>query len=60
MAASPLLQLPNTYRAFYGAFTALRPFQQQVIEPILQRQDLILQAVTGSGKTAAVLAPCLE
>lgn len=60
VVASPLLQLPNTYRAFYGAFTALRPFQQQVIAPILQRQDLILQAATGSGKTAAVLAPCLE
>ena len=60
MVTSPLLQLPNTYRAFYGAFTTLRPFQRQVIEPILQRQDLILQAATGSGKTAAVLAPCLE
>jgi Lhr-like helicase len=60
VVASPLVQLPNTYRAFYGAFTALRPFQRQVIAPILQRQDLILQAATGSGKTAAVLAPCLE
>ncbi len=56
----PLLQLPNTYRAFYGAFTALRPFQREVIQPILQGQDLILQAATGSGKTEAVLAPCLE
>ncbi|HEY7712593.1 MAG TPA: DEAD/DEAH box helicase, partial [Candidatus Entotheonella sp.] len=57
---SPLLQLPNTYRAFYGAFTALRPFQRDVIDPILNGRDIILQAATGSGKTEAVLAPCLE
>jgi superfamily II DNA/RNA helicase len=60
MAESPLLQLPNTYRAFYGAFAALRPFQREAMQPILQGQDLILQAATGSGKTEAVLAPCLE
>src|SRR5918996_723838 len=60
VTAFPLLQLPNTYRAFYGAFAALRPFQREVIQPILQGQDLILQAATGSGKTEAVLAPCLE
>jgi Lhr-like helicase len=58
--ASPLHQLPNTYRAFYGAFPALRPFQVEVITPLLQGHDLILQAATGSGKTEAVLAPCLE
>ena len=60
MTTSPLLQLPNTYRAFYGTFTALRAFQQDVITPILSGQDVILQAATGSGKTEAVLAPCLE
>ena len=60
MTTSPLLQLPNTYRAFYGAFAVLRPFQHEVIPLILQGQDLILQAATGSGKTEAVLAPCLE
>ena len=60
MTTSPLLHLPNTYRAFYGAFAVLRPFQHEVILPILQGQDLILQAATGSGKTEAVLAPCLE
>ncbi len=60
MSSSPLLQLPNTYRAFYGAFPALRSFQRDVIEPILNGHDLILQAATGSGKTEAVLAPCLE
>lgn len=60
MITSPLLQLPNTYRAFYGTFPALRAFQQEVILPVLNGQDVILQAATGSGKTEAVLAPCLE
>lgn len=60
MTPSPLLQLPNTYRAFYGAFATLRPFQRDVIDPILNGNDIILQAATGSGKTEAVLAPCLE
>jgi hypothetical protein len=60
VSASPLQQLPNTYRTFYGAFPALRPFQIEVITPLLQGHDLILQAATGSGKTEAVLAPCLE
>jgi len=57
---SPLLRLPNTFRAFYGAFPSLFPFQVQAIEPILQGKDLILQSGTGSGKTEAVLGPCLE
>ena len=57
---SPLRQLPNTYRAFYGPFPYLYPFQKQTIVPILQGQDLILQSATGSGKTEAVLAPCIE
>jgi superfamily II DNA/RNA helicase len=60
VTASPIWQLPNTYRAFYGTFTVLRPFQHEVIQPIMQGRDLILQAATGSGKTEAVLAPCLE
>jgi Lhr-like helicase len=52
--------LPNTYRAFYGAFHQLHPIQQQAIEPVLAHKDLILQSATGSGKTEAVLAPCME
>jgi superfamily II DNA/RNA helicase/predicted RecB family nuclease len=60
LTPSPLLQLPNTYRAFYGAFSTLRPFQVEVIQPILRGCDVILQAATGSGKTEAILAPCLE
>ena len=59
-STSPLLQLPNVYRAFYGSFAHLYPFQKQAIEPILQGCDLILQSATGSGKTEAVLAPCVE
>jgi superfamily II DNA/RNA helicase/predicted RecB family nuclease len=57
---SPLLQLPNTYRAFYGAFPSLYSIQKQAISPILKGRDLVLQCATGSGKTEAVLAPCLE
>ena len=57
---SPILRLPNTFRAFYGAFPSLFPFQVQAIDPILQGSDLILQSGTGSGKTEAVLAPCME
>lgn len=57
---SPLLQLPNTYRPFYGAFPCLRPIQKQTIAPLLEGKDLILQSATGSGKTEAVLAPCTE
>ncbi|MEA3469039.1 MAG: AAA domain-containing protein [Thermodesulfobacteriota bacterium] len=57
---TPLLQLPNTFRIFYGTFTGLHRIQSQAIEPILANRDLILQSATGSGKTEAVLAPCLE
>ncbi len=28
---SPLLQLPNTYRAFFGGFNHLYPFQREAI-----------------------------
>ncbi|MDM8524452.1 AAA domain-containing protein [Desulfococcaceae bacterium HSG8] len=57
---TPLLQLPNTYRAFYGRFSGLHNIQRQAIAPVLEGHDLILQSATGSGKTEAVLAPCAE
>ena len=57
---SPLLQLPNTYRAFFGGFAHLHPIQRQVIAPLLEGRDLVLQSATGTGKTEAVLAPCIE
>ncbi|RLB90973.1 MAG: Lhr-like helicase, partial [Deltaproteobacteria bacterium] len=60
MPDSLLLQLPNTFRAFYGAFPSLHSAQEQAIAPILSGRDLVLQAATGSGKSEAVLAPCLE
>ena len=56
----PLLWLPNTFRPFYGAFSHLHPIQVQAIRPVLEGRDLIVQASTGSGKSEAVLAPCLE
>ena len=34
-------------------FTAMTPVQAQALPPILQRRDVIAQAPTGSGKTAA-------
>lgn len=58
--ASPLELLPNTYRAFFSAFSGLTAAQKQLIQPILKGEDVILQASTGSGKTEAVLAPATE
>ncbi|WP_300462353.1 DEAD/DEAH box helicase [Desulfobacula sp.] len=60
MSDSLLLQLPNTFRAFYGGFAGLHNAQRSAVAPILQGHDVILQAATGSGKSEAVLAPCLE
>ena len=57
---TPLEQLPNTYRAFFGKFAALTPAQRVLIQPILQGRDVVLQAGTGSGKTEGVLAPATE
>lgn len=55
-----LLKLPNTFRAFYGAFESLHKIQQQAIDPILNGEDLIVQSATGTGKSEAALAPSLE
>lgn len=60
MSRSPIFDIPNTYRAFYGAFPYLHDIQKEAIEPVMEGLDLILQSATGSGKTEAVLAPCLE
>jgi superfamily II DNA/RNA helicase len=60
LAPSALFLLPNTFRAFYGSFQQLYPIQQRAIEPILDGRDVIIQSATGSGKTEAVLAPCIE
>lgn len=55
-----LEQLPNTYRAFFSAFSTLTAAQKELIQPILKGEDVILQASTGAGKTEAVLAPATE
>lgn len=57
---SPLEQLPNVYRSFFGKFSYLQPAQKALIQPILDGQDVVLQAGTGLGKTEAVLAPATE
>lgn len=57
---SPLELLPNTYRAFFSGFSTLTAAQKQLIQPILNGEDVILQAGTGAGKTEAVLAPATE
>jgi Lhr-like helicase len=57
---SPLELLPNTYRAFFSGFSTLTTAQKQLIQPILNGKDVILQASTGAGKTEAVLAPATE
>lgn len=57
---SPLELLPNTYRAFFSGFSTLTTAQKQLILPILNGEDVILQASTGAGKTEAVLAPATE
>jgi Lhr-like helicase len=57
---SPLEQLPNTYRTFFGKFSALTAAQKALIRPILDGQDVVLRASTGLGKTEAVLAPATE
>ncbi len=53
-------QLPNTYRPFFGKFASLTAAQKALIQPILEKRDVILQAGTGLGKTEAVLAPATE
>ncbi len=58
--SSPLEQLPNTYRPFFGRFSALTIAQKALIQPILNGRDVVLQAGTGSGKTEGVLAPATE
>lgn len=60
MPKSPLEQLPNTYRPFFGKFSTLTIAQKALIQPILEGRDIVLHAGTGSGKTEAVLAPATE
>lgn len=47
-------------RAFYGQFAALQPAQRAVVAPLLAGEDVLVLAGTGTGKTEAVLAPCVQ
>lgn len=47
-------------RAFYGAFPRLTAVQQFAERPLLGGLDVIVLSGTGSGKTAAVLAPLVQ
>jgi len=46
--------------AFYGNFVGLRPVQDAAISPLLNGQNAVLCAGTGSGKTEAAMAPLLS
>lgn len=39
---------------------ALRPFQQRVLQLVMEGKNIILQAPTGAGKTRAALAPFIK
>jgi len=47
-------------QAFYGRFSALWPAQEAAICPILSRENVVISAGTGSGKTEAILAPLVD
>ena len=55
-------QLPDRLREAVGrpGWTSLMPVQSQAIPYLLAGRDLVIQARTGSGKTAAFLLPMLE
>lgn len=43
-----------------AGFTTPSPIQEKAIPPILERRDVIAQAQTGTGKTAAFALPILH
>ena len=47
-------------RAFYSGFSALRPAQRESVNPVVEGDDVLVLAGTGSGKTEAVLAPLVQ
>jgi ATP-dependent RNA helicase DeaD len=52
---------PEILRALRDArYSSMFPIQEQAIPPLLERRDVIGQAHTGSGKTAAFSIPMIE
>jgi ATP-dependent RNA helicase DeaD len=52
---------PELLRALSGlGYEEPTPIQREAIPPLLQRRDLVGQAATGTGKTAAFALPVLE
>ena len=47
-------------RAFYGSFSRLTAVQRYAERPLLEGSDAVVLSGTGSGKTAAVLAPLVH
>lgn len=47
-------------RAFYGGFSTMRPAQAEAITPLVNGDDTIILAGTGSGKTEAAVAPLVS
>lgn len=54
------LLVPAVATAFYGRFHTLRDVQEASIEPIVNGQNVVISAGTGSGKTEAVMAPLVS
>lgn len=52
--------IPHTWPLFFVRHGRFTPVQQQAIPPILAGNDVLIVAVTASGKTEAVVAPLLE
>lgn len=50
----------ETGRAFYGRFATLQPAQRAAVEPLLAGEDVLVLSGTGTGKTEAVIAPCVQ
>src|SRR3989338_408871 len=50
----------EVYRAFFGNFLNILPVQKKSIPIILNGDNIIISAGTGTGKTEAVLAPLIS
>lgn len=52
--------LPNAYYPFFGAFSSLRPAQEETVPLVASGKNVLLISPTGSGKTEAMVAPVAE